>query len=51
MISNLMNEIPLPPKGKVRLKLQVGTKSVFCSRPALNQFSMADVSNYLFISM
>ncbi|PRP87362.1 ribosome assembly protein 4 (RSA4) [Planoprotostelium fungivorum] len=45
MIANLIIDTPLPPLGHTKLKLTVGSQTQFCSRPALHQFSMADVSH------
>ena len=33
---NLLYEVPLPPPGRVELKLCIGQMQLFCSRPAVN---------------
>jgi hypothetical protein len=33
---NFLNEVPLPPPGRVELKLCIGQLQLFCSRPAVN---------------
>ncbi|KAJ3226977.1 hypothetical protein HDU81_006988 [Chytriomyces hyalinus] len=36
LLVNLIHEIPLPPPGRVEVKISIGRFNLFCSRPAVN---------------
>ncbi|KAJ3075723.1 hypothetical protein HDU98_007115 [Podochytrium sp. JEL0797] len=40
MLQNFLFEIPLPPPGRVEVKISVGKHSLFCSRPPVNSIQV-----------
>ncbi|KAJ3245110.1 hypothetical protein HDU77_009591, partial [Chytriomyces hyalinus] len=47
LLVNLIHEIPLPPPGRVEVKISIGRFNLFCSRPAVN--SIQALQNYHYI--
>lgn len=42
-ISNFVLEVPLPPPGRVQVQYKIGVKTIFISRPPINELPLADV--------
>ncbi|KAJ3406407.1 hypothetical protein HDU80_011325 [Chytriomyces hyalinus] len=48
LLVNLIHEIPLPPPGRVEVKISVGRFNLFCSRPAVNSIqALQNVGEYI----